>query len=308
VAGGLVPIATGGDGGGSIRIPAGYSGLLGFKGTFGRVPRGPRADIGFLNVVLGCLSRSVRDTARWMDVTNGYDIRDQFSLPRIDGWERGLGSHDLRGLKVAIAPNLGAIKIHSEVEAIVVEGAEWLAKAAGFDIVDLEVKIPQDGRTWGMGGLPMLLSAFKDHWPGCEPDLTPELAMGASFIEYYRAEHGAAVEEFRIRMVEAMAEVFEQVDLVICSTNPTEAFAATGPPPFEIEGEHVDPFETGALTIPGNISGNPAVSIPIGTSDDGLPIGLQVYGRRHADEHLLDVALLAERERPWPLVAPGAPL
>ena len=159
-----------------------------------------------------------------------------------------------------------------------------------------------------MGGLPMLLSAFKEHWPDCEPDLTPELAMGASFIEYYRAEHAAAVEEFRIRMVEAMADLFEQVDLVICATNPTEAFAATGPPPFEIEGEHVDPFETGALTIPGNISGNPAVSIPIGTSEAGLPIGLQVYGRRHADELLLDVALLVERERPWPLVAPASPL
>ncbi|HVL81282.1 MAG TPA: amidase [Actinomycetota bacterium] len=308
VAAGLVPMATAGDGGGSIRIPAGYSGLLGLKGTFGRIPRGPQADIGFLNVVLGCTSRSVRDTARWLDVTNGHDPRDQFSLPRVEGWEAGLGSHELRGLKVAIAPNLDAIRIHSEVEAVVREGGEWLASSLGLHVVDLPRPVPHDGRTWGMGGLPMLLLAFRDHWPDCVDQLTPELAMGAGFVEHYRAEHAAQVEEYRVGMVEAMAEVFDAVDLVICATNPYEAFAATGPPPYEIEGEHVDPFDTGALTMPGNVAGHPAVSIPIGTSASGLPIGLQVYADRFREDLLLDVALHVERERPWPLVAPGAPV
>src|SRR5205814_3057419 len=68
VAGGLVPIASGGDGGGSIRIPSGYCGLPGLKATYGRFPRGPYAEIAALTVVLGCLARSVRDIARWLDV------------------------------------------------------------------------------------------------------------------------------------------------------------------------------------------------------------------------------------------------
>ena len=109
VAGGLLPIATGGDGGGSIRIPAGFTGLVGLKATFGRVPLGPNTQYGNLTVNTGCMARSVRDTARWFDVTNGHDPTDPLSLPRVDGWERGLGSHldDLRGARVAVVPDWG---------------------------------------------------------------------------------------------------------------------------------------------------------------------------------------------------------
>src|SRR5215831_14627738 len=90
VAGGLVPLATGGDGGGSIRIPAGYTGLLGMKGTYGRIPRGPHAYFTPGTIVLGCLARSVRDAARYFDVCAGFDGRDPSSLPRRDGsWEAG---------------------------------------------------------------------------------------------------------------------------------------------------------------------------------------------------------------------------
>jgi len=131
VAGGLVPIATGGDGGGSIRIPSGYSGLFGLKATYGRFPRGPYAEIEPLTVVLGCLARSVRDSARWLDCVNGYDPRDPHSLPRVEGWEAGLGTHDLAGLRVAVDPTMGGAVIHPEVEAIVVDMADALVKAAG---------------------------------------------------------------------------------------------------------------------------------------------------------------------------------
>ncbi|GBL21275.1 putative amidase AF_1954 [Acidimicrobiaceae bacterium] len=97
VAGGLVSIATGGDGGGSIRIPAGFTGLLGLKATFGRIPRGPGASNGNLTTVTGCLSRSVRDTARWFDVANGHEAHDPLSLPRVSGWEAGLGNIETAG-------------------------------------------------------------------------------------------------------------------------------------------------------------------------------------------------------------------
>ena len=85
-------LGTGGDGGGSIRIPAGFCGLVGMKGTAGRIPRGPQTGIGPLTVVSGCLSRSVRDTARWYDVCAGFDPRDPYSLPKEVGWEAQLGS------------------------------------------------------------------------------------------------------------------------------------------------------------------------------------------------------------------------
>ena len=92
VAGGLVTLATGGDGGGSIRIPAGFTGLPGLKATYGRIPKGPDMVMASLTAVGGCLSRSVRDIARYFDVSNGFDHRDPYSLPRVEGWEAGLGT------------------------------------------------------------------------------------------------------------------------------------------------------------------------------------------------------------------------
>jgi aspartyl-tRNA(Asn)/glutamyl-tRNA(Gln) amidotransferase subunit A len=114
-------------------------------------------------------------------------------------------------------------------------------------------------------------------------------------------------ETWRHGMNETMAGIFDEVDFVIASTNPDVAFNAEGPLPFQVGDVNTGPGNNGALTIPANISGNPAVSIPIGTVD-GLPIGLQVIGRHHEEPLLLDVALAFERERPWPLTAPGAPL
>src|ERR1700730_18465243 len=109
VAGGLVSLATGGDGGGSIRIPAGYTGLLGMKGTFGRIPRSPNAYTRPNTVVLGNLARSVRDAARYFDVCSGYDGADPSTLPKHPGYEAGLGTHELRGRRVAIVPTLGRL-------------------------------------------------------------------------------------------------------------------------------------------------------------------------------------------------------
>ena len=115
VAGGLLPLATGSDGGGSIRIPAGFTGLFGLKATYGRVPKGPWAGLQPLTTVMGCLSRSVRDTARYFDCCNGFDQRDPLSLPAVGGWEAGLGRIDLAGKKVAILPDLGDRPGHDEV-------------------------------------------------------------------------------------------------------------------------------------------------------------------------------------------------
>src|SRR5271169_3895055 len=102
VAGGIFPMCTGGDGGGSIRIPAGFTGTFGLKATFGRIPKGPHTEIEPLTAVMGCIARSVRDTARFFDVTNGADERDPFSLPEVSGWEEGLGSFDLGGKRAVV--------------------------------------------------------------------------------------------------------------------------------------------------------------------------------------------------------------
>ena len=307
VAGGLVPIATATDGGGSIRLPASYCGLVGMKGTFGRIPRGPNVLNGQLASLRGAVARSVRDAARWYDVAAGYDARDPFSLPRQEGWEANLGKSSLKGLRVAVAPTLGNATIHPEVERVVREAADALSESAGLKRVDVDVKLPENGEAWAMTGLPSLINDLRGHWPDCKDDLTPEIRFGMEFAPNYRAWHAARVERFRVEMNEAMADLFEKVDLLMCAVSPMEPFAAEGPMPNRVGDVKVSPWNGGALTIPGSLSGYPAVSVPAGLSESGLPIGLQIYARRHEDALLLDMALEMERLRPWPLVAPDAP-
>src|SRR5580658_5832575 len=137
VAGGILTLGTAGDGGGSIRIPAGFTGTFGLKSTFGRIPRGPRTHHTPLTVVMGCISRSVRDTARWFDVCNGFDPGDTLSLPRVSGWERDLGRK-----RAAVVVDIGDAIVRTEVADRVVTAALALMADAGLERVDLVVKLP----------------------------------------------------------------------------------------------------------------------------------------------------------------------
>jgi Asp-tRNA(Asn)/Glu-tRNA(Gln) amidotransferase A subunit family amidase len=308
VAGGLFPLATGGDGGGSIRIPAAFNGLVGMKGTAGRIPRGPRTMISPHTVVTGCLSRSVRDVARFFDVCGGHDHRDPYSLPKVEGWERDLGTHDLQGKRVAIAPTLGSAIVRPEVEAAVREGAEALVRDAGLVVVDVPVQLPGLGLEWALTNLATLRADLIDLWPACKDDLTPQLAFGLEFADgAMNLETSARAELARIEANETMAALFDEVDFVIAATNPDVAYPAEVMANTRVGTQKVGLENNGALTIPANICGNPAISIPVAPVD-GLPVGMQVIGRHHEDALLLDLALVVERTCPWPLVAPGAPV
>jgi aspartyl-tRNA(Asn)/glutamyl-tRNA(Gln) amidotransferase subunit A len=227
VAGGLVSLASGGDGGGSIRIPAGYTGLLGMKGTFGRIPRGPHAFMRPNTVVLGNLSRSVRDAARYYDVCAGYHPYDGSSLPTVGGWEAGLGTHDLRGLRVAVIPALGGVTLEPGVEERIREEAAALIAEHGMVQVELDVRPPNLAAQWMMGNVATLLADLGDLWPKCAGDLTDEVAAGLFVAQsFYNLQTAAVAEELRIQANEAMAAAFEQVDLIIAATNPGPAFPA----------------------------------------------------------------------------------
>ncbi|MFZ0666594.1 MAG: amidase [Acidimicrobiales bacterium] len=315
VSGGLLPIATGSDGGGSIRIPAGFTGLFGLKATYGRIPSGPRAGIQPLTSVNGCLSRSVRDTARYFDSVNGYDPRDPLSVPKVTGWEQALGTINLKGRTVAILPELGIARVRTEVAEVVQAAAERLAHAAGLKIIEVEPKLPPLRGQWAMAGQVSFIAGLGDEYPDCLEHLSTEMRAGVeSAKQRYNIERAASIENWRRDLNESMADLFETVDFVMASSNPDVAFRAEGPPPSTITGADLIEevgfvraiMNNAALTAPSNMNGSPAVSIPSGTVD-GLPVGLQVLTRHHGEQLLLELALVAEREFPWPLVAPGSP-
>jgi len=316
VSGGLLPICTGGDGGGSIRIPAGFTGLLGLKATFGRIPKGPHTEIEPLTAVIGCLTRSVRDAARWYDVCNGASEYDPFSLPRVEGWEAGLGQQDVRGMRVAVSIDLGAAVVAAAVRDKVDEAAAALITDAGLARVDVPISLPKGGLEWALAGTASLLVGLGDLYPACESELTPEIMLAANIAtNHYDLGTAKSIEAFRRDIIVRTAEIFDQVDFIICATNPDVAFPAKGPMPTTVDGiDLVSEYgfeaavgNNGALTIPANTTGNPAVAIPVGLVD-GLPVSMQIIGRHHAEQLLLELARVVERQRPWPLVAPGAPV
>ena len=315
VAGGLLPIATGSDGGGSIRIPAAFSGLFGLKATYGRIPKGPNAGVEPLTSVMGCLSRSVRDTARFFDVCNGFDQRDPLSLPAVGGWEAQLGTHGVAGRTVAIVPDLGTARVRDEVADLVATTAEKLAKVAKLKVVTVTPSLPPLKGQWAMAGQVAFVTDLGDAYPDRIQDLSPEMRFGLEAArDRFTLERAASIESYRRRLNEAMADLFEGADFVMCSSNPDVAFVAEGPPPSTIPGAdliHEIGFSraimnNAALTVPSNLNGSPAMSIPAGVVD-GLPVGLQVLAGHHREQLLLDVALVAERALPWPKVAPGSP-
>ncbi len=304
VAAGIVPIATGGDGGGSIRIPAGFCGLVGMKGTAGRIPRGPMTAVAPMTVVSGCLSRSVRDTALWYDVCAGFDARDPYSLPTETGWLDQLGQRDLSGLRVAIDPSLGGAQVGKATSELVGEAAHALAEHLGATIVDIDITMPPIDYEWALANQASIRNALGDLWPDCKEHLTSAMALGVEMAEkLFTIDMAARVEAQRTAANERMADLFDQVDLVFCASNPDSAFPAEIEVNTRVDGQKASPGNNGALTIPANISGNPACSVPVGLHD-GLPIGMQIMAVQHADRLVLDAAHAFEQLRPWPLVAP----
>ena len=309
VAGGLFALGTGGDGGGSIRIPAGFNGLVGLKATYGRIPRGPHAEYSNLTVNIGGMTRSVRDTARWFDICNGHDTTDPLSLPKVSGWESGLGITPVAGLRVAIVPDWGGAVVSPAMWNVLLEAADHLVASAKLRRIDgVDTALPRMGAAWSISGMIEIASALGDMWPACAEDLTPEMRMGLQLTEgRYNAAERAKIEARRTALNMRMAEIFQQVDLVITASNPDVAFIAEGPLPNTFGGVKAGAGNNGLLTFPCNLHGNPGISVPAGTVD-GLPVGLQIIGPHFSEQVLLELAHVLERERPWPLTAPSAPI
>jgi len=317
LAAGLVPLATGSDMGGSIRAPASAAGVTGIKPTYGRIPRGP-AYLGAANVVHnGPLARTVADLARYLDCTAGPDECDPYSsAPPVPSFERAITELVPGSVRVGWVSDLGGARAEPEVEAVALDAARALAAAVGSELMDVTPAFPV---LPGFGAEILAGTTFADRSPDPEmqsvlpqlfmdlvetPGAQQILEMLAATVSSPSLEALIAGNHHRHALNTAMAAVFTEVDLVLLPTLPVPPLPAEGPYPTTLRGAEHGVGVIGAFTSPFNFTGHPAASVPAGLLD-GLPIGLQVVGRRHEDHVVLATAAAYERARPWPLLAPG---
>jgi aspartyl-tRNA(Asn)/glutamyl-tRNA(Gln) amidotransferase subunit A len=304
VALGLVPFATGSDSGGSLRIPAAFTGLVGFKGTYGRVPRGP-SYVGFPNVRnYGVLTRTVGDVARILDCVVGADERDPLSLPHPGfSYAARVASYDLRGTRVAWTADLGFAACEPAVARVVRAAADRLVAGAPLVATDVAVALADPEEAWRVLMVPDLIALYAPFIPAREDDVNPMIRFLYAAAPALGAREIGRAALVRDAAVQSLASTFERVDLLLLPTTPIPAFAAEGPPPDTIDGRAVGPVAAVAQTYVFNLTGHPAVSVPAGMVD-GTPVGLQIVGRRHEDERVLAAAACFERLQPWPGLAP----
>lgn len=302
VAAGLLPLGSASDGGGSTRIPASYAGLVGFKGTYGRIPKGGGPDPS-LTSLLGCLSRSVRDSARYWDCVVGADERDPQSLPHPGLSYEAILSEPTQGLRVAWSDDLGFGTCANEVATIARESADELVHATRMQWVDVDVELKDMSVAWGLFNRPGTWLAVRDFWPDRAEDFTGLVRATIRDADRYNMQELARAYERRHVNDLALAEVFDQADVIITPTTATTAFRAEGPMPSEIDGRPIKAMHAITFTYPFNVSGHPAVSLPAGFDAEGLPVGVQLVTRRHHDHVLFQLAAVLEQARPWPKLA-----
>jgi aspartyl-tRNA(Asn)/glutamyl-tRNA(Gln) amidotransferase subunit A len=306
VAAGLTPMCTASDGGGSTRIPAAFCGLVGHKPSYGRIPnlRPGESQTG----VKGANVTTVADAARHLDITCGPDDRDRTSLPHPGvSYEKLIEELDVAGLRAAWSPDLGFATVDPEVDDLTRAAATDLVEAAGLTEVELEVRFTDIGKVWTGANL-------IDLWQNLEKGMWPDRKEEIYWINRFFFESSqevparvmASILNRRYRFEEEVAAIFEQVDVLITPTTACVAFPAEGPMPTNIAGVDGPPTMAVPFTMLANMAWNPAISVPVGLNSEGLPVGLQIIGRRHRDDHVLRLARIFEQARPWPRLAPMA--
>jgi amidase/aspartyl-tRNA(Asn)/glutamyl-tRNA(Gln) amidotransferase subunit A len=316
VADGLLPIAEGTDAGGSIRIPSSWCGVYGYKASFGRVPflAAPNAfgtaDSPFL--FEGPITRTVEDAALALSVLSGYDARDPFSIvePPVD--YVAATRRSIRGLRIAYSPNLDVFPVEPRVAEVVARAVRAFEEA-GAQVEEVKLGLTRSqqelsdvwSRLYMMLNL-QALDSYKrrgiDLLGEHSSDFPPEYlrwvreCQELSALDFYKDQ------EARTDVFKAFQKVLEEYDLLI---TPTLACLAVDNRddgntvgPSRINGEAVDPLIGWCLTYFVNFTGHPAASIPAGMAD-GLPVGMQIIGRRNADADVLAASAEFERLRPW---------
>ena len=304
--------ATGTDTGGSIRQPASFCGIVGLKPTYGRCSRwGVVAYASSLDHP-GPMARTVRDVAIMLRVMAGHDPRDSTSAAvPVPDFEAAL-TGDIRGLRVGIPKEYRVDGMPVEIEALWQQGVEWL-RAAGAEPVEISLPMTKyalpayyiiapaeassnlaryDGVRFGLRVEGDSLDEMYEltRAAGFGAEVRRRVLIGTYVLSagYYDAYYLKA-QRVRALIAHDFASAFERVDCILTPTAPSAAFAIG-----ENSGDPIAMYLNDVFTVPANLAGLPAISVPAGLSGDGLPLGLQITGRAFDEETVLRVAGVLE--------------
>jgi aspartyl-tRNA(Asn)/glutamyl-tRNA(Gln) amidotransferase subunit A len=292
---GLGALHIGTDGGGSIRIPAGFTGIFGLKATFGRVPAWPASPFGSIAHV-GPLTRTVTDAALMLNVLAEPDARDWHALPAPDRDYR-IGLEDgVQGLRIAFSPNLGYVEVDPEVAQAVAKAAQVLAElGAHVEQTPAPFESPAECFRvhWHVGAATLLARFHAEQRADIDPGLVEIAAQGAAFTV---ADYMQAMAD-RAALGERMGRFHESWDLLLTPSLPIPAFAAGAE--FPESGPYARWGDWTPFTYPFNLTQQPAASVPCGFTASGAPIGLQIIAAKYADALVLRAARAFESVCPF---------
>ena len=306
VADGLVPIAEGGDAGGSIRIPAAWCNCFGFKASVGTIPSVSRPDAWAAThpyCMGGGLTKTVEDAAILLNYMARYDPRDPLSLPRTVADYTEEMKRPLEGWRIAYTEDFGMSPVDPEV-ADIVERAARRFMDAGAVVEPVTFHLPRTAYDYAEAWCRAICvdTAIEGDW-GRREDLPEEFlfwneqAAKGGIHSYYEFN------KVRTELLDAQQDVFDRYDLILSPVtvclpvkNGTDRNTKG---PTEVNGVPVEPLIGFCETFLFNFTGNPAASAPAGLSESGLPVGLQIVGKKFRDADVLAAARTFEELQPW---------
>jgi aspartyl-tRNA(Asn)/glutamyl-tRNA(Gln) amidotransferase subunit A len=310
VAAGLVPLAVATDGGGSTRIPAACNGVVGFKQGLGVVPQEYAQD-GFGNIsYVTPMARTVADTALMLGVMAGSDLRDPLTTARPQpDYVAAVGAGgDLKGLRIAWRPRLGNSAVAAAV-LMACEAALETFAALGAAVDELTVPFSNPEAVWFVNNGAYRMAQFGHHLREHRAIMCPTFVRQMDRVaDYSAAELYAAIFE-RTKLYRQVQAWFEHADIVAMPTLSRSAVPIDQDffGPIEIDNQSVENIRASwyPYTMPFNLTGNPAISLPCGFDAAGMPLAIQLVARPGEDAALLGVAAAFEQARPWVEARPG---
>jgi aspartyl-tRNA(Asn)/glutamyl-tRNA(Gln) amidotransferase subunit A len=310
-AAGIGPLAIATCAGGSTRIPAACNGVVGFKQSLGLVPHDMAPDA-FANMsYITPTTRTVMDTALMLEAMGGPHLCDphSFGMQPTGLVEAARAQGDLKGVRIAWRPYLGNTVADREVLERCEDAADALGEL-GAIVEPMGDDMEPTEPLWLVLSTALWNARFRDLLPEWRDRMSPTLIRQMEGGRDHTSEMLAKAHVQRTRIYRQIQSWFDRFDIIVTPTLTRTALPIQERlfEPIEIEGKPVDTVRKAwyPYTHPFNLSGNPAVTLPAGLHSDGLPVAIQLVGRRGEDAQLLRAAALFEEARPWAGLKPAA--